>query len=140
MESQRRFNDISFAEYLKERKLMGSRCTSCGRLFVPPRPLCVNCSGASMEWVELQGSGRLKAFTCIAIGPSFMREEGFARDRPYCTGVVQLDEGPSMVGRIEGVDAGNPGSIVVGMPMQAVFLDRGAGDRMVTYLAFTSVG
>jgi uncharacterized protein len=140
MESQRRFNDISFAEFLKERKLMGSRCTSCGELFVPPRPLCVKCSGTAMEWVELKGTGRLKAFTCISIGPSFMREEGFTRDRPYCTGVVQLDEGPGMVGRIEGVDAADPAGIVIGMPVQAVYLDRATGDRADTYLAFTPAG
>jgi uncharacterized OB-fold protein len=62
---ERPFSDISYEQYLKEEKLMGSRCKKCGALFVPPRSICIKCYSSEMEWVEIKGEGRLHAFTCI---------------------------------------------------------------------------
>ncbi|MEJ2719305.1 MAG: Zn-ribbon domain-containing OB-fold protein [Deltaproteobacteria bacterium] len=134
---QKAFNDVAFEAFLNEEKLMGSRCTSCGKLFVPPRPICIDCSGTDMEWVEVKGEGKLSAFTCIAVGPPAMKEEGYTRDHPYCTGVVELEEGPRVVARIEDVDGTNPDTIKVGMPLTVKFLHRGEGDRAKTVLAFS---
>lgn len=132
----RPFNDISFERFIGEDKLMGSRCKSCGRLYVPPRGLCVECGSSEMEWVPVKGDGTLAAFTCIAVGPPFMREEGYDRKRPYCTGVIKLDEGPKVVARIEEVDTLHPETIKVGMPMIAAFLHRGQGDQAKVHLVF----
>jgi len=85
------FNDISYERFLSEEKLMGSRCEKCGALFVPPRSICIKCYGTEMEWVEMKGKGKLSAFTCIAIGPPLMAKEGYDRQHPYVSGVVQLE-------------------------------------------------
>ena len=87
---KRPFSDISYAQYLKEEKLMGCRCEGCGALYLPPRPICIKCQGEDMAWVEMQGKGSLAAFTCIAIGPSFMIAEGYNRKNPYCSGVSAI--------------------------------------------------
>ena len=89
-----------------------------------------------MEWVEMNGSGRLAAFTCIAIGPPSMAREGYGRDNPYCSGVVELEEGSRVVARIEGVDTKYPEAIKIGMPLQVTYLHRKAGDSSATVLAF----
>jgi uncharacterized OB-fold protein len=133
---ERSFNDVSFEAFLEEEKLMGSRCTSCGKLFVPPRPICIECSGTDMEWVQVKGDGKLSAFTCIAVGPPAMKEEGYTRDHPYCTGVVELEEGPRVAARIEDIDTTNPEAIKVGMPLTVKFLHRGEGKQSRTVLAF----
>ena len=133
---QRPLSDISYEQYLKEERLMGSQCKKCNALFVPPRPICIECHGEEMEWVQMKGKGKLAAFTCISIGPSFMIAEGYNRNNPYCSGVVELEEGGRVDARIEGVDAKNPESIIVGMPMTAKFLHRGEGDDSKTFLAF----
>ena len=133
---QRPFSDISYVQYLKEEKLMGSRCKQCGALFLPPRPICIKCHGEDMAWVQMNGEGKLAAFTCIAIGPSFMIAEGYNRKNPYCSGVVELEEGVRVDARIEGVDAKNPETIMVGTPLAIKFLHRGEGDDKKTYLAF----
>ena len=87
-------NDYQFEQFLEEDKLMGARCLGCGALFVPPRAICTKCHGSEMKWVETKGEGQLVAFTCISIGPPAMIEEGYDRNNPYCSGAVELAEGP----------------------------------------------
>ncbi|HEX78368.1 MAG TPA: Zn-ribbon domain-containing OB-fold protein [Dehalococcoidia bacterium] len=111
------FSHAYFEEYLKEKKLMAARCRHCGRLHLPPRPMCLDCRRLDMEWVQLKGRGKLAAFTCIAVGPTFMGQQGFGRDNPYCTGIVELEEGPRISAHILGVDAQHPETIQIGTPM-----------------------
>lgn len=129
-------SDYGFEAFLGEEKLMGSTCGRCGASFVPPRPLCAECHRSEMTWTQMEGAGRLVAVTSISIGPPAMQEEGFNRTNPYCTGVVELNEGPRIVARIEGVDARNPESIEIGTPVTAVYLHRGEGEDRATQLAF----
>ena len=136
---ERSFSDISYELYLSEEKLMGSRCSACNALYAPPRPICVKCYGSDMQWIEMKGEGRLSGFTCIAIGPPFMMAEGYDRMHPYCSGVVELEEGVRVDARIEGVDARHPESIKVGMPLKVKFLHRGEGKDINTYLAFEPI-
>ena len=132
----RPFNDISYERFLNEDRLMGSRCRKCGSLFLPPRPICTKCHSSEIEWVEIKGKGKLAAFTCIAIGPPFMIEEGYDRKHPYVCGVVDLEEGVKVVARIEGADGTRPETIKIGAPVEAEFLHRGEGEGAVTFLAF----
>ena len=132
-------SDYQFERFLQEDKLMGARCVGCGTLFVPPRAICAKCHGSEMEWVEIEGEGQLVAFTCIAIGPPEMIEEGYDRKNPYCTGAVELVEGPRVVARIEGVDTLHPETIKIGMPVKATFLRQGTGENRKTVLGFTPI-
>lgn len=133
---ERPFSDISYEKFLNEEKLMGSRCKNCGALFAPPRSICIKCYSSDMEWVEMKGRGKLAAFTCIAVGPPSMVQEGYDRKHPYCSGVVELEEGVKVVARIEEVDASKPETIKIGMPLTAEFLHRGEGEKAKTFLAF----
>jgi uncharacterized OB-fold protein len=132
----RPFNDISYERFLSEDKLMGSRCSKCGVLFVPPRSICIKCYGSEMEWIEMKGKGKLAAFTSIAIGPPFMIKEGYDRKHPYVSGVVELEEGVKVVARIEGVDGSKPETIKIGTPLRVEFLHKGEGVNLTTFLAF----
>ena len=130
------FSDNSYQQFLDEEKLMGSKCQGCGALFTPPRPICTTCHGTEMEWVEMKGNGRLIAFTCIAVGPPFMIEEGYDRKHPYISGVVELEEGARVDARIEEIDGNRPETIKIGTPMTVKFLHRGEGENLRTFLAF----
>ncbi len=130
------FSDIVFNQYLEQEKLMGCRCTQCGALFAPPRPICIKCYQSELEWVELKGQGELAAFSCISIGPGFMIQEGYNRKNPYCVGVINLEEGVRVDARIEGVNPSHPEDITVGTPMQVKFLHKPFGTGKRTYLAF----
>ena len=133
---EKHFSDISYEQFLNEEKLMGSRCKQCRAFYVPPRPICIKCYASEMEWVQTKGKGKLAAFTCIAVGPPFMMEEGYDRTRPYVSGVVELEEGARVVARIEGVDGSKPETIKIGTPLRVEFLHRGEGEDSATFLAF----
>jgi len=137
--ADRPISDYQFEQFLDEGKLMGAQCAGCGALFVPPRAICAKCHGSEMEWVETEGKGRLVAFTCISIGPPAMIAEGYDRNNPYCSGAVELTEGPRVVAQIEGVDTLHPETIKIGMPVRATFLRRGADQDRKTVLGFTPV-
>ena len=134
--SEREFTNAAFNQFLNEKKLMASRCKRCGALYLPPRPLCTGCYQQDLEWVELKGKGKLAAFTTIHVAPTFMVEEGYDRNNPYCTGIVELEEGPKISARILGVDAKTPESIKIGTAMNVEFVERGEGESRRTFLAF----
>ena len=132
------FTEFSFQQFLNEEKLMGARCETCGRLYVPPRPLCPHCYGEQMAWVEVSGNGKLAAFTSVFIGPTAMIAAGYDRTKPYMTGIVQLDEGPLISAQILGLDAAHPDVNAIGTPLTASFVGRGEGETKRTYLVFTT--
>lgn len=134
--SERPFTSASFQQYLNERKLMGSRCKKCRALYLPPHPLCIKCYSDDMEWVEMKGKGKLAAFTCVYVAPTFMIEQGYDRQNPYCTGIVELEEGVKISARILGVDAKNAESIKIGTPLTVEFIEIGEDAAKKTYLGF----
>ena len=136
---ERPFSDASYRQFLNEEKLMGSKCTKCGALSVPPRPICIKCHGSDMEWIEMKGKGQLTAFTPIAIGPPFMIAEGFDRKHPYVSAVVQLEEGTGVDARLEDVDGTKPEAIKIGTPLTVKFLHHGEGENLRTVLAFIPI-
>lgn len=138
--SEHAITGTAYYEFLKKHQLMGSRCPKCGGIFAPPRPFCPDCRDAApqtaMEWVGLSGEGTLMSYSVIAIAPTAMIEAGYGRENPYCSGVVQLVEGPRISAQILGVDVAHPETIAVGAPVKVAFVERGEGDARKTFLAF----
>ena len=134
--SEKAFTGTSFYEFLGEHKLMGSRCKACQEIYAPPRPICTHCPAGEIEWVELSGKGKLVAYTVVHIAPTAMLEAGYGRKNPYCSGVVELAEGPRISGQILGVDVAHPEAIQIGMPVKVAFVERGVGEAQKTFLAF----
>lgn len=137
------FTIASFGNFLKEKKLMASKCTKCDALWLPPRPICLKCSSDALEWTELSGKGRLLAYTVIGVGPMPMIEAGYGRDKPYCVGIVEVEEGPRIGAQILGVDVKNPGKIRIGTSLTADYVERGSwhfveelAKERKTYLVF----
>ena len=108
----REFNATSYNAFLnEEQRLMGVRCRSCGHLSAQARPICPNCRSKDLEWFRFSGKGRLSAFTCISIVTKAMEEKGYGSDKPCCSGIVTLEEGPRISAEILGVDGTNPQNI-----------------------------
>jgi hypothetical protein len=139
MRETKEFTSTSFNKFLSEKKLMASQCKKCNAKYLPPRPLCTRCYSGEVEWIELKGRGILVAYTVVAVGPSSMIEEGYDRKNHYCSGIVQLEEGPKISARILEVDVENPAAIEIGTPLEVDFLERGEGENKKTFLAFRKV-
>ena len=137
--STQQFTNKAFRQNLGEHKLMAAQCQSCGALHLPPRPLCPNCFGETMEWSEMSGRGNLRAFTTINIGLSAMIAAGYDRKNPYCTGIVELEEGPSISAQIIGVETEHPEQITIGTALKVAYIERGEEEELRTFLAFEPV-
>ena len=103
------FTIESFYKFVSEGKLMGAKCSKCGILLLPPKPVCTKCLSTTFRWVELKGKGKLLSYTEIHISP--MQFESMA---PYIVGIVELEDGPNLPGMIRDVE---PEEIKVGMDL-----------------------
>jgi uncharacterized OB-fold protein len=97
MEQKLYFKDYN--EALKQNKLLGLKCRSCGAITVPPKMACRQCADADMEIVEVNGSGKIRTFTTVFVGA-----EGRESEVPYIIVMVELEEGPWIMGNLEGID------------------------------------
>ncbi len=72
------------------KKILGIKCSSCGRILVPPRRVCGRCFAEMSEWVEVGPQGTLTAFTVLMF--SFVDPDtGTERPVPYGYGYVRFD-------------------------------------------------
>jgi len=137
--AENEFYSSAYAKFLSEKKLKGSKCKKCGHLSVPPKPICPKCQGNEMELVEMKGKGKLAAYTVITVGAPLMLEEGFDREHPYCSGVVELEEGVKVTARILGMDTTKPDQIKIGTPVTAEYVEAMHGGEKKTFLAFRAL-
>lgn len=98
MSTQEPFCIEQFYKFLQQGKLMAGRCTQCGKIHLPPRPLCDNCLSEQFEWVPVKGNGKLLTYTVIHVAP-----EQFQALTPYAVGIVLLEDGLKIPGMIQGV-------------------------------------
>ena len=52
-----------FLEKLKQKKLVGLQCSSCNRVYFPPRQVCGKCLVKPDKWVDLRETGRVASYT-----------------------------------------------------------------------------
>ena len=48
-----------------EKKILGNRCSGCGRVFVPPRKNCGRCFIPIDEWTTLGDEGTVETYTVV---------------------------------------------------------------------------
>lgn len=85
-----------FRAGLARGELLIQKCNDCGRLNMYPRYACPFCQSLSLDWQKSSGHGTLHSYTVLRVGAP----EGFERDLPYALGVIKLDEGVQLLGRL----------------------------------------
>jgi len=113
MSAQAPFTIEQFYKFLAQGKLMAGKCTKCGKIHLPPRPLCDQCFSQEFEWVEVSGKGKLLTYTIIHIAPP-----QFQAMVPYAVGIVQLENGLKIPGMISGAA---PEQLKIGMELTIDF-------------------
>ncbi|MFY2859640.1 Zn-ribbon domain-containing OB-fold protein [Mycobacterium sp. THU-M104] len=97
---------------LREHKLLIQRCTGCGALRHPPRPMCPKCR--SLEWDTVQASGRGTVYSHV-----MPREPRFPfLEYPYIVVLVELAEGIRLVSNLCDID---PADVTDGMDVEVFY-------------------
>ncbi|MEM3796973.1 MAG: Zn-ribbon domain-containing OB-fold protein [Candidatus Bathyarchaeia archaeon] len=107
------FTIEQFYKNICQKKLMGGKCRKCGKIHLPPRPLCDNCFSTEFEWVDLPTTGKLLTYTIIHVTPP-----QFQNMAPYTVGIVELENGIKLPGMIRDVPLDG---IKIGMRLKMEF-------------------
>jgi uncharacterized OB-fold protein len=110
MEHKLIFKDYN--EALKQNKLLGLKCKECDAITIPPKMVCNRCSSSELEIIELKGSGKIKTFTTV-----FVAAEGREEEIPYTIVMVELDDGPWIMGNLDGMDPEEASMELIGKPV-----------------------
>jgi len=108
-------------------RLLGSKCGGCGASYFPRDSVCHNpeCSDPAMEDTSFGPRGRI--WSCAvqnyAPPPPVVTEEPY---EPYAVGVIDLDDGLRVIGRI---DIDDPMNVKVGGNAELVVGKIGADDE-----------
>ncbi len=105
-------------------ELLVQKCSACGRMRIPPRPMCPECRSLANEWVRLSGTGRVWSF--VVPHPPLL--PAYTELAPYNVIAVELDEDSSLrlVGNLVksadgAINEVDPRSIEIGEPVRVVF-------------------
>jgi hypothetical protein len=107
MEHKLIFKDYN--EALKQNKLLGLKCRACGAVTVPPKMVCRQCASPDMDIVELKGSGKIRTFTTVNVA-----SEGREDEVPYVIVMVELEDGPWIMGNLDGIDPAQATTEIIG--------------------------
>ena len=107
------FTIEQFYKFLMQGKLMAGKCQKCGKIHLPPRPLCDNCYGTEFQWLQVSGKGKLVTYTVIHVAP-----QQFQNLTPYAIGIVELENGLKIPGTIQSV---NQEQLKIGMELTVDF-------------------
>ena len=105
---------------LKEKKIIGTKCPKCGRVFTPPSPRCGRCFIELDEWTEVKDTGTLVSYTI-----TYSTITGQALQKPNVTGMIRFDGADSWtLGPVRGVE---PEDVKPGMKVKVKWRDEPKG-------------
>jgi hypothetical protein len=118
---------LTFREYnenLKQGRLSGLKCTGCGEISAQPRLVCAKCGGQDLEALELKSGGTIQTFTV-----NYVAAEGRESEAPYIVAIVELDDGPWVMGNISGLKPQDATMDIMGRKVRMEGAAVFAGDR-----------
>ena len=108
-----------------EGRFFGTRCSACGRVLVPPRPICGICAAPTDEWVEVGPRGSITGFTVVDVG--FIDPmTGIQRPIPYGFAFIRLHGADTNIYHF--LEENRHDRIAVGMEVEAVL--KSPGERV----------
>lgn len=113
MSDEQPFTISSFYGFVNANKLMAAKCSKCGTVILPPKPMCTKCLSTNLKWTELKDSGTLLSYTIIHVAP-----EQFQSLAPYIVGIVEFENGLRLPGMICDVA---PEMLKVGLKLKICF-------------------
>jgi len=90
-------------------------CGDCGKHHFYPRAICPYCHSDNLKFDTVSGRGEVHTFT-IARRPA---GPAFGDDVPYVVALIELEEGPRMMSRIQTDD---PEKVRIGAKVEVTFV------------------
>jgi uncharacterized OB-fold protein len=114
-------------------RLLTGRCPACARRHFPAAPVCPYCGGDGCVETPAGPRGQLRLYTAVLNAPP-----GYRGPVPYGFGVVELDDGLRVIGRLTEarLDRLRPG-LPVRLVLEPLFTDDD-GRAVISY-AFAPV-
>jgi len=104
-------------ELRDNKRILGLRCPTCDRVYVPPSSTCKDCFGELSEWVEVSDKGTLLSYT-VEHRSNVVQPVS----PPIVYGVIQLDGADT--GLVHMLGEVDPKHVEIGMRLQAAFKDE----------------
>jgi len=117
-----RYGSKFLAELRDHKKILGIRCPSGKRVFVPPRRVCGRCFVEMSNFVELPPRGTLTAFTVLMF--SFV-DPDTGKERPVPYGYVRFDGADNTFPHF--LEETDWNKIKIGQRVEAVFEEKRRG-------------
>jgi len=102
------------------KKILGMRCPTCNRVYVPARSTCQGCFERIDEWVAVSDKGTLETYTVVHVSSPCQPVEP-----PLVYGIIRLDGADN--GFVHFVGEAEAGDLRVGLRVRAVFRDERKG-------------
>ncbi|MCP4728320.1 MAG: Zn-ribbon domain-containing OB-fold protein [bacterium] len=101
-----------------EKKIMGIKCNTCNKVYIPPRQNCDVCmEDIKDNWVDVKDTGEITNFTIVRY-----EDKHLPKKPPYVLAMIKLEGADSPMAHIvEGVDLDK---VKVGLKVKAVFAEE----------------
>ena len=109
-----------FFDGLQEKKFIGTKCSRCGKVFLPPRNRCGDCFAKAEDFIELPETGILKNFTVTSYKVTERKARNVNKDQ--IVGLVQIDGADNAM--VVPVINTNPEDLKIGMKLKVVWAKR----------------
>lgn len=110
-----------FIELRDNKRIMGTKCAQCSRVYVPPRSTCVRCFNKLDEWVELDGRGTVESYTVV-----YYSLPVHPLQPPFAYGIILLDGADTCLTHFLGEF--EPEELRIGMRVAPVFKELRNGN------------
>jgi uncharacterized OB-fold protein len=109
-----------FREIRDNKQLYGSRCTHCGKVWLPPRINCNECY-APTEWQKLGDSAEVATYTIVYYGTSTFYDR-----TPYVCAFVKVDGADTLI--MQNIFLKDIKKAKVGLKVKVQFKEQRNGD------------
>ena len=110
-------------ELRDHKKIYGTRCPKCDRVYLPPKKTCGQCFLNFQEWMEVGPQGTLITHTVVHYESPVMPMKP-----PFAYGIILLDK--ASTGLVHLLDEVKFEEIKTGMKFEPVFKEKRTGDIM----------
>lgn len=86
-----------FTQGLQSHVIRYQRCRNCGHAQTLARYACQRCGESQLDWHDASGLGIVRALSVVSRAPS----DDFRALAPYTLVIVELDEGPRLMGHAD---------------------------------------